>query len=49
MTKEELHEYLKESLSLSIDLSGYGDTEEIDIILCLEGEDISSITFQVPS
>lgn len=49
MTKEELSEYIKDNLSISIYETDYDTIKEVDIILYLEGEEVDRDTIQVPS
>lgn len=41
MTKEEIKNYIKENLSISVYESDYDFIKEVDIILCIEGEEIN--------
>ena len=49
MTKEELSEYIKDNLSISIYETDYDTLREVDIIIYFNGEEADRETIQVPT
>lgn len=49
MTKEELHDYILENLSLSVCETEYDTIKEIDIVLYFNGDEADRETIQVPN
>jgi hypothetical protein len=45
MSKEEIIQFLKDNLTIHLEVEDYGSSNQVNIKLCLDGEEISS-TFQ---